>query len=169
MSLKGKVMELLRAGDAAGLERLARSQRRTVRHLLGRLWDPDETLRRRAAVGLGAAAAAHPDLGYEVIRRLVWALNDESATNGVYGLAAIAEIGYRDPQLMAPFVAPVASYLWDEGLRLEILKALCRISEAAPEQIAEIRDIVERFGNMSNPEERPYLERLLAGDIEEGR
>jgi hypothetical protein len=168
MRLKGKVMELLRAGESAALEQLATSERRAMRHLLGRLWDQDEEIRQRAAVAIGAGARAFPDLGRDVIRRLLWDLNDESATNGVYGLAALGEIGYCDPQLMAPFIAPVASYAWDDGLRLEILRALCRMTEAAPEQTAAIREIVERFGDMSNPEERPYLERLLAGNPEEG-
>lgn len=68
---------------------------------------------------------------------------------------------------MAPFVAPIASYVRDDGLRPEILKALCRIAEAAPEQIKPMRETLQRFGNMSNPEERPLLERLLAGDAEE--
>jgi hypothetical protein len=168
MSLKGVVMELLRAGDSAGLEQLATSERRAMRYLLGRLWDPDEKIRRRAAVAIGVGASAFPDLGRDVVRRLLWDLNDESATNGVYGLAALGEIGYRDPRLMAPFIAPVASYAWDDGLRPEILRVLCRMAESAPEQVAAIREIVERFGDMSNPEERPYLECLLAGNPEEG-
>jgi hypothetical protein len=168
MSLKGKVMELLRADDSAGLEQLATSEPRAMRYLLGRLWDPDEQIRQRAAVAIGAGARAFPDLGRDVIRRLLWDLNDESATNGVYGLAALGEIGYCNPDLMAPFVAPVASYAWDDGLRVEILRALCRMAESAPRQIAAIREIVERFGDMSNPEERPYLECLFAGDPEEG-
>jgi hypothetical protein len=168
MSLKGMVMELLRADDRAGLEQLATSERRAMRYLLGRLWDPDEEIRQRAAVAIGAGARAFPDLGKDVIRRLLWDLNDESATNGVYGLAALGEIGYCDPRLIAPFIAPVASYAWDDGLRLEILRALCRVAESAPEQIAAAREIVERFGDMSNPEERPYIERLLTGKAEEG-
>ncbi len=102
-----------------------------MRFLLGRLWDPDETIRGRAAAGIGASAAVNRDLGRDVVRRLVWALNDESATNGVYGLAAIGEIGVRDPELIEPFVGPVACYAWDDGLGPEIIRALGRIADTA--------------------------------------
>ncbi len=67
---------------------------RAIRFLQGRLWDPDDEIRSRAAEALGAAAAAHPELGRELLRRALWALNDESATNGAYMLPAIGEIGF---------------------------------------------------------------------------
>ena len=147
MGLKGRVMELLRAGDEQALGALVAAESRATRHLLGRLWDPDEALRLRAARGIGVAAAAHPEHGIDLTRRLMWALNDESATNGLFGIAAIAEIGFRDPKLIAPFVAPLASLAWDDGLRLEILRALARISETAPELVrpvvAEVGDHVD--------------------------
>ena len=135
-------MEALHAAGEADLERLVRDEPRAVRHLLGRLWDPDDSIRHRAAGGLGAAAAAHPELGVELARRLMWALNDESATNGVYGLPALGEIGFRAPEVIAPFVGPLASLAWDEGLRAGIVAALRRIAEAAPELVEPHRDLV---------------------------
>ena len=135
MRLKGVVMEMLRRGDRQGLERLVGEQPRAVRTLQGRLWDVDPEIRDRAARALGAAAAAHPDLGTELLRRAMWALNDESATNGAPMLAAVGEIGHRCPELVAPFVGPMTAYLWDDSLRPGILCALCRIAEAAPELI----------------------------------
>jgi hypothetical protein len=134
------VMELLKSPDTTRLEALVASEPRVVRFLLGRLWDSDEAIRSRAAVGLGAAAAEHPELGRDVVRRLVWALNDESATNGVFGLPALGEIGARNPRLIEPFVGPVACYAWDDGLRAEILRAMIRIADVAPELVAPYLD-----------------------------
>ncbi len=168
MGVKGRVMELLRSDDAAGLEHMVRAEPRAVRHLLGRLWDTEPLMRRRAAVALGAAAAAHPELGRDLVRRLLWGLNDESATNGVYGLAALGEIGYRAPELIGPFVGPMASYAWDDGLRPELLRALARIAESAPEAVAATTQILERHTDMSNPQEQPFLEQLLLIAGEEG-
>ncbi len=133
-------MELLRHGDSEGLEQLVGENPAAVRFLQGRLWDSDPDIRRRAAVALGAAAVAHPDLGREVLRRALWAINDESATNGGPMLAAVGEVGRRAPDLVAPFVGPMTAYLWDEGLRSGILNALCRIAEVAPELIEGVRD-----------------------------
>jgi hypothetical protein len=135
MGVKSMVRELLRTGESEQLVELVAHERRAVRPLLARLWDPDAGIRRRAAEAVGRAAALHPDLGLEIIRNLMWALNDESATNGVYGLPALGEIGFWSPKLIEPFVQPIASLSWDDGLRPAILKALARIGEAAPDLI----------------------------------
>jgi hypothetical protein len=140
MRLKERVMELLRHGNSRGLEELVGENPSAARFLQGRLWDSDPEIQQRAAVALGAAAAVHPDLGREVLRRALWAINDESATNGGPMLAAVGEIGRRSPDLVEPFVGPMTAYLWDEGLKSGILNALCRIAEAAPELIEEVRD-----------------------------
>ena len=161
MGLKGRVMELIRRRDSDGLERLATSEPRVVRHVLGRLWDPDEEIRTMSARAVGALAEAHPALGQELVRRLMWALNDESAMNGVYGLEALGEIGRRNPELFAAFAGPMAAYLWDDGLRLGILKALARIHEVAPEITTDIRDMVERNVVPGNQEEDELVNRIL--------
>ena len=160
MCLKRQVMELLQLSDTARLERLADERPRAMRFLLGRLWDTDETIRRRAAVGIGAAAAAHRELGRDVVRRLVWGLNDESATNGVYGLAAIGEIGARDPELIEPFVGPVACYAWDDGLRPEIIRAMTRIADEAPGLVAPFLNEIEQRVDLADAAERSLFEAL---------
>jgi hypothetical protein len=161
MRLKERVMELLRHGDSEGLEELVGENPSAVRFLQGRLWDSDPEIRQRAAVALGAAAAAHPDLGREVLRRALWAINDESATNGSPMLAAVGEIGRRSPDLVAPFVGPMTAYLWDEGLKSGILNALCRIADVAPELIEEVRDRLLAV-NVDDTGERECLDYLLS-------
>lgn len=155
-------MELLRQGDSAGLERMVAVNPSAVRFLQGRLWDVDPERARHAAEALGAAGAAHPELGREVLRRALWALNDESATNGAAMLPAIGEIGRLAPELVAPFVGPMTAFLWDDGLRHGILKALCRIAEAAPELIGDIRDRLLAVQIEDDTGEQECLDYLLA-------
>jgi len=155
-------MELLRHGDLEGLERTVVENPLAVRFLQGRLWDVDPEIRNSAAIALGAAAAAHPELGREVLRRALWALNDEAATNGAPMLPAIGEIGWRSPEIVAPFIGPMTAYLWDDGLRLGILQALCRISEVAPELVEGIRGRLSEIKDTSDAGERACIERLLA-------
>jgi len=155
-------MEMLRQRDAEGLERMMGYNPAAVRFLQGRLWDPDPEIREEAAIALGAAAVAHPDLGRELLRRALWALNDESATNGAYMLPAIGEIGRRAPDLVAPFVGPMTGYLWDDGLRPGILEALCRIAETAPELIDGVRDRLLALEDTNDPGELTSIDRLLA-------
>jgi hypothetical protein len=162
MGLKEEVMEALRTGDTRRFERLADQDPRIGRHLLGRLWDPDESIRRQAAVGIGIVAAEHPELGIELLRRLMWALNDEAGTYGVHGVAAIGEIGRRDPSLVAPFVGPMASYAWDDSLRVEILRSLVRIAEAAPHLVRPYLGDLRRQVMDGTDDDRAMLDRLEA-------
>ena len=155
-------MEMLRQDDTGGLERIVVDNPAAIRFLQGRLWDPDPEIRSRAAVALGAVAKSHPDLGRELLRRALWALNDESATNGGPMLPAIGEIGRRSPDLVAPFVGPMTSYLWDEGLRPGILSALCRIAGEAPELIEDIRDRLLALTETDDTGVRECLDLLLA-------
>ena len=155
-------MELLRQGDAEGLEEMVVTTPTAVRYLQGRLWDANPEIRSLAASALGAAAAAHPELGRELLRRALWALNDESATNGEPMLPAVGEIGRRSPELIAPFVGPLTSYLWDDGLRPGILDALWRMAEVAPELVDEVRDCLIEFENTNDPGQRALIERLLS-------
>ncbi len=152
-------MDLLTHGDTAGLEELAAERPAVVRHLQGRLWDRDGETAERSARALGAVAAAHPDLGKELLRRALWALNDESATNGAPMLPMIGEIGRRAPGLVAPFVGPMTFYLWDDALRPGILAALARIAEAAPELIEDVQD---RLRAIDSGDAAPQLAELLA-------
>jgi len=155
-------MELLRQGDSEGLEQMVVDTPAAIRFLQGRLWDADSRIRSEAAAALGAAAAAHPDLGRELLRQVLWALNDESATNGAPMLPAIGEIGRRAPDLAAPFIGPMTGYLWDDGLRLGILEALCRMNETAPDLVDGVRDRLPGIEELKEPGERACLERLLA-------
>ncbi len=155
-------MEMLQRSDRQGLEELVVEQPRAIRYLQGRLWDSEERVRRNAAEALGAAAAARPELGREILRRALWALNDESAMNGAYMLPVIGEIGFRDPDLVAPFVGPMTSYLWDDGLRPGILRALCRISEAAPHLVMTVRDQLMTIEHTEDSGEQACLDHLLS-------
>jgi len=138
-------MELLRRGDSASLERLVADRAAAVRHLQGRLWDPDERIRQRAAVALAAAAEARPEHGRDLLRRLLWALNDESATNGRYAVSALAEIGVRCPDLIGPFVGSMVRLLEDDGLKPLLLQALSRIGRATPAAVAPYRGLIRLY------------------------
>jgi HEAT repeat protein len=165
MRLKEMVMEMLQRSDRRGLEKLVVTEPRAIRYLQGRLWDSEERVRRNAAEALGSAAAAHPAIGTEILRRAMWALNDESAMNGAYMLPVIGEIGFSKPELVAPFVGPMTSYLWDDGLRPGILRALCRIAEAAPELIEDVHDRLEAYENSGDSVQRTLIGRLLKGSV----
>jgi len=152
---------LLRQGREQTLTELALADSRALRPLVGRLWDSDPTIRRRAARVLGEAATMHEGLGLEIIRRLVWALNDESGTNGVYGIPALGEIGRRAPGLLAAHVPVLVSICDDDGLRLEVLRALVAIAESAPELVAGELQRLKPWVDDARPEETRAFGKLV--------
>ena len=147
------VSELLHQGRDDELRKLVASEPRSVRVLMGRLWDVNAVVRRNAANALGEVAAVDPELGKEILRRLAWALNDESGTNGAPGLAAIGEIGRRVPKLVVPHIGALVAMAWDEGLRLELLHALAAIAEADPMLIRPYLAEIEVELEMANETE----------------
>jgi len=162
MGLSAEVRELLRQGREDAVAELAVADRRALRPLMGRLWDPDREIRQRAARSVGRAASVHSDLGQEIIRRLMWALNDESATNGVHAIPALGEIGRSAPEMIAPYVSALVSMSHDEGLRLELLHALTAIAESAPQLVAGHLPGLSGSINDSRPGERQAFRRLAA-------
>lgn len=151
-------MELLRRDDHEGLARLAASEPRSLRHLQGRLWDPSPGYRRGAARALGAAAAARPEQGRDLLRRLVWALTDEAATHALHAVPAFAEIAAAAPELARPFVGPLVSTLEDPGLRAETLAALTRMAEADPSLVRPHSERIHRLAD--HPSDRALMARL---------
>jgi hypothetical protein len=169
MSLSKEVRGLLQQGREEAVVELAVTEPRALRPLMGRLWDPEEEIRRRATHALGRGVAAHPELGVEVVRRLMWALNDESATNGVHAIPALGEIGRRSPETLAPFVPPLVSMTTDSGLRLEILRALTVVAEHAPQLVAAHLDRLASTVDRAQPEERRAWDGLAAATRVEAR
>jgi hypothetical protein len=148
--VKERIARMLREGDTDGLKGLLQERPAAVRHLLGRLWDPDPMLRERAAEAVGFAATEHPAMGLELLRRFAWALNDESATNGVFAIPAVAAIATRSPEMAAPFVGQLVDALEDPGLAAVAMEALERIGREAPELLAPYCEEIVRRGESAS-------------------
>ncbi|HSK11457.1 MAG TPA: hypothetical protein VK911_17865 [Vicinamibacterales bacterium] len=167
MGLKDEVGALLHSGDEKALATRVAGDRRVIRLLVARLWDVDGGVRARAARALGEAAVHHATLVRENVRRLMWALNDESGTNGGPGLAALGEIGRRAPDIIAPYVPALAAFAADDGLRVRVLGALQALAGSAPALVAPEWAAVAGVVDLSRPDERAALDALR--DTLEGR
>jgi len=136
-------MEMLRNGDMKALAALTAERPAVVRHLLARLWDTEATVRARAAEAIAVAAGQHPDLGLELLRRFVWALNDESGTNAWNVLPAMAGVIGALPGIAGPFVGPVVAALDDPGLAEPARRAIEGIDATNPGLLAPYRQEIE--------------------------
>jgi hypothetical protein len=137
VSTKALLREAVSRGDLAEVERLVADDRRTVRALLGLTYQADAATRNTAADGLAIAARYHPDLVAEVLRRLVWAMNDESGTNAVNAPAVIRRIAECEPRLLVGLVPDLLRLTADPGLRDELVAAVRKVAEVLPAQAAQ--------------------------------
>jgi|YNPBryunderm2012_1023409.scaffolds.fasta_scaffold04943_4 hypothetical protein len=132
MGVREQVVDSLRRGEFAALALQAAAQPRVLRVLVGRLWDAEEVLRAGAARTLGELAARQPEKATELVRRFLWALNDESGTNGAAVVPALGAMAKAAPAVVGPFAGALAAHLEDDGMRADLLQVLATLKAAGP-------------------------------------
>ena len=137
--MRERVVEFLRQGRPDAAAELAAASRGGVRALTARLWDLDEEVRHAAAEAIGRLSVSAPAKLHEALRRFVWALNDESGTNGAATLTAMAAVARHRPMALAPFLGALVALLDDDGLRPGILTVLDAVERTAPELLAPFK------------------------------
>jgi hypothetical protein len=137
VSTQALLREAVLRGDLVEVERLVAADRRMVRALLSLTYQADAAMRDTAADGLAIAARHHPDLVTEALRRLVWAMNDESGTNAVNAPAVIRRIAESEPHLLVGMVPDLLRLTADPGLRDELVAAVRKVAELLPAQAAQ--------------------------------
>jgi len=125
------------SGQFKAMEKLVAEEPRAVRHLLGMTYHPDSDKRNVASRGLALASRHHPKLVQEVVRRLIWAMNDESGTNALTAPEVIQAIAEEQPQLLVPLVPDLTRLAGDPGLQNGLATALKIVSQRCPGKVGE--------------------------------
>jgi hypothetical protein len=128
VGLKERTREALQNGSEAGIERLVSEEPGAVRHALGFTYHAEEGLRRRAARAVALASRRRPEMVQNIIRRLVWAMNDESGTNALTVPEVIQAVADERPELLLPMVPDLVRLSADPGLKEGLSSALRTIS-----------------------------------------
>ena len=136
-SLRQKVHAAVSAGDMAAIETAVAGEPRVVRYLLGLSYHQESEMRATAARGLAIAARYHPDLIQNVVRRLVWAMNDESGTNAETAPPVIVEIARERPELLVPMVPDLVRLAADISLYDGLAEALRIVARECPGEVGQ--------------------------------
>jgi len=143
-----------------------------VRALFSLLYSPDELIHWRTVEALGRAAATladeRPEAGRDILRRLFWALNDESGSNAKNVPEAIGAIISRRPALYGDLTSVLLSFLGDPALHRGILWAAAEIGRAAPALIRGAAPAIVPYLTDENPHVRAHAVRAL-GETAGGR
>ncbi len=153
-ALRDRVNTLLQEGDFAGLAALAGREGMVVRLLLQHLYNPGELLHWRALEGLGHVAAAHPRQIHKVIGRLLWLLNEDSASIGWGAAAALGEIGRHNLAVVQDILPMFCGFLEEAFSRAPMLWGVGRLAEVHPGALAMVGPFVLPCLTDEDPEVR---------------
>jgi hypothetical protein len=137
LNLRTQVQEAVEQKHFDALDEIVAREPRAVRHLVGLSYQPDDEVRRAASRGVALAARYHPDLVQSVVRRLVWAMNDESGTNALTAPEVIKAIADERPELLLPVVPDLTRLAADEGLKERLVEALQKVAERCPGKVGQ--------------------------------
>ncbi|MCL6621501.1 MAG: HEAT repeat domain-containing protein [Syntrophobacterales bacterium] len=140
--LRERLHALLEEADFGGVVQLAAREGAVVRLLLQYLYDPEDLLHWRALEGLGHVAAAYPRQVQKVIGRLLWLLNEDSASVGWGAAAALGEIGRHNLAVVQDIIPMFCGFLEEEFSRAPMLWGVARLAEVHPEALAEVAPYV---------------------------
>ncbi|MBW2604650.1 MAG: HEAT repeat domain-containing protein [Deltaproteobacteria bacterium] len=139
--------------------------RKVVNPLFSFFYNPDELVKWRAVIAMGAVVArlAHEDFESAriVMRRLMWNLNDESGGIGWGSPEAMGEIMARHDSLAKEYACILVSYINEAGNFLEhemlqrgVLWGLGRLAHTRPERVRDAAAYLCPFMRSKDPVHR---------------
>ncbi len=179
-----KILEILSESDAdpGSLPSIGDSPKRVVNALLPLLYNQDDIIKWRAVthIGLFVEALAKQDLesARNVVRRLMWNLNDESGGIGWGSPEAMGEILARHEALAGEYARILLSYADPNGNYLELprlqqglLWGIARLSEARPHLVKGSKNHFFHYLESNDPAVRGHAARIvgLIGTVKDRR
>ncbi|MBW1998551.1 MAG: HEAT repeat domain-containing protein [Deltaproteobacteria bacterium] len=155
---KGKILKLLRSGDYHEIATKLRglSPPRAINSLLSFLYQGDETVKWAAVSALGMIVSSLADTDMErarnVLRRLMWNLNDESGGIGWGSPEAMGEIlanhdglAKEYSHILVSYARKDGNYLEDERLQRGLLWAIGRLAQNQPQLLEDAKGLLAAY------------------------
>jgi len=136
-TVMANAIEEFRKGDQTVLEKLISEEPGVLRYLLSMTYQDDVDKRTTGARGIAIGCRYHPRLVKDMVRRLIWAMNDESGTNALSAPAALRIIAEENSELLLPFVPDLTRLSTDPGLREGLTDTLKIIAEQCPGKVGQ--------------------------------
>jgi len=132
ISLRGKIIDALRAGDFEKVTGLALEDKKTFRILISLAYDKEDLLCWRAIEAIGKAAGAvaekDPSSVRNIVQRLLWSMGEESGGVGWSAPEMLGEIVIHSTQTCGDIPPILLSFHVEESLIKGVLWAIGRIA-----------------------------------------
>ncbi len=156
---------MLEKRDLQGLTDWAAGERRSMSILISFLYERDPLIAWRAVEGLGRVAlikTSEIESLRNIIRRLLWTMNDESGSVGWYSAQAIGEIIFNVPELIDEYARILACFHDLEPFREGVFWAVAKLASIRPEPFADLASDIEAALADSSPVIRAHAALILA-------
>jgi len=135
MNLRTHVRDMVEGGKLEELDLLLGVEPRAIRYLVGLTYRPEPEIRAAACRGVALAARYHPELVQQIVRRLIWAMNDESGTNALTAPEVVLAISEERPEILLPVVPDLMRLARDEGLQERLAEVLRTLADKFPGEV----------------------------------
>lgn len=172
--LKRRVFELLQSNDSRiALEELCQHPpRKVINSLFSFLYDSDPRIKWNAVTAMGAVVAKlaleDTESARDIVRRLMWNLNDESGGIGWGSPEAMGEILARSEILGNEYSKMLISYAREDGnyqeqelMQRGVLWGIGRVSEVYPELVKDATPYITRYLQSSDSSVRGHAAWLM--------
>ncbi|HUJ16630.1 MAG TPA: hypothetical protein VL197_01435 [Nitrospirota bacterium] len=153
--------------DLSSIVALVKDNRKVLNQLIRLSYDKETLASWRAikAIGLAAKELVRTDYTYlrEMVRKLLWSLNDESGGIGWSAPEILGEIVSADPDQFQDIIPLIAEIYGIEEVifRPGVMYALNRIAEAKAELVLPHKDLMVRALSDRDPLVRAYALKLV--------
>jgi HEAT repeat protein len=151
-----QIVQLLLQEDYSALADLAATTAGVVTILLQLLFDPDSLLHWRATAAIGYLAQTQPQKIKEIIPRLLWSLNEDSASFGWGAAAVLGEIGRNNYKIVEDITLMLFHYLEEDFAREGMLWGLARLAQNHPQVVQPAAPRIQTCLADPNPQVRAY-------------
>jgi hypothetical protein len=151
-----QIVQLLLAGDCSAAAERAAAAGGGVTFLLQLLFEPESLLHWRAIEAIGCVAKTEPSRIKAIVPRLLWSLNEDSASFGWGSAAALGEIGRNNYQIVADIIEMLIQCLEEDFTREGMLWGLGRLGQAHPEVVRPAAARIQACLADPHPQVRAY-------------
>jgi hypothetical protein len=132
---RDQIVQLLLAGDLPAAAEFAAATGGGITILQQLLFEPDSLLHWRAIEAIGYVGKIQPPRIKAIIPRLLWSLNEDSASFGWGAAAALGEIGRCNYQIVSDIIEMLLHFLEEDFTREGMLWGLGRLGQAQPLEV----------------------------------
>jgi hypothetical protein len=153
---RNQIIQLLLAGDIPAAGEFAAATGGGITILQQLLFEPESLLHWRAIEAIGYIAKIQPPRIKAIIPRLLWSLNEDSASFGWGAAAALGEIGRENYQIVSDIIEMLLQFLEEDFTREGMLWGLGRLGQTQPQEVLPAAPRLQDCLTDPNPQVRTY-------------